>query len=57
MKREDIFQKAENSVFDEILSFLLEFPCPGAARVSASTQGWEWVCCGNSQNPLKMGTE
>ena len=32
MKREDIFPKAENSVFDEILSFLLEFPCPGAAR-------------------------
>ena len=32
MKREDIFQKAENSDFDEILSFLLEFPCPGAAR-------------------------
>ena len=25
--------------------------------VSASTQGWEWVCCGNSPNPLKMGTE
>ena len=32
MKREDIFQKAENSDFDEILGFLLEFPCPGAPR-------------------------
>ena len=34
MKREDNFQKAENSDFDEILSFLLEFQLPGQGKLS-----------------------
>ena len=61
MKREDIFQKAESSDFDEILSSLLEFPCPGAARaweISTSRENSQflhsekylYVSCCNSKS-------